>query len=85
MTTAEMTLMERTWTQVGHDHNSTNEQKKKLGKMFDRLKWQKIGSDGITMAMMPGEAIKAAVKELSTPPLIATAIDFGDISIRYIF
>ena len=80
-------IMERTWTQVGHDHNGTDEQKALLGGMFDRLEWLELAPAGITMAMMPGEAIKAAIVELNLPKVshVATSHEmapYGLIGIR---
>ena len=59
-------VTERTWTNVGIDYNSTPELKVKLAGMFDRLEWLDV-SEGITMGMMPGEGIKAAIEELKIP------------------
>jgi len=57
-----MTTKQRTWTQVGKAHTEGHEVA--IGEMLDRLNWQKIPC---TMGMMPGEAIKAAIKELRIP------------------
>lgn len=52
----------RTWTQVGREH--TEGKRKELSEMFNRLEWQAIPCE---MAAMPGEGIKAAIKELKIP------------------
>jgi len=64
MTTTQ--VMERSWTDKGVEHNGTPEQKEQLAGMFDRLEWLDT-SQGLTMAMMPGEGIKAAIEELRIP------------------
>ncbi len=66
--------MERNWTQVGRDHNGTDEQKTILGGMFDRLEWQEIFPAGITLPMMPGEGLKEAIRELGLPKVSHVAI-----------
>jgi hypothetical protein len=55
--------------------------------MFDRLEWQELFPAGVTMAMMPGEAIKAAIAELRLPKVshVATSNEmapYGLIGIR---
>lgn len=55
-------MFTRTWTQVGREH--TENKHKELGAIFGRLKWQAIPCE---MAAMPGEGIKAAIKELKIP------------------
>jgi len=54
--------MERTWTKVGKHH--THGREEDIGGMIDRLNWKEIPCE---MGMMPGEAIKAAIKELRIP------------------
>ena len=54
--------MERNWTSVGKEH--TENKHDKLDTIFDGMLWQKIPC---TMGMMPGEAIKAAIKQLRIP------------------
>ncbi|KKK93893.1 hypothetical protein LCGC14_2688350 [marine sediment metagenome] len=54
--------MKRTWTQVGIEH--TQDRQEEIAGMIDRLDWQTIPC---TMAMMPGEGIKAVIKELRIP------------------
>jgi len=54
--------MKRTFTQVGKEHTEGKEAK--IGEMIDRLDWQSIPCE---MGMMPGEAIKAVIKELRIP------------------
>ncbi len=54
--------MERTFTQVGKEHTEGKEEE--LAGMFDRLDWQTIPC---TMAMAPGEGLKAVIKEMRIP------------------
>lgn len=54
--------MKRTWTSVGKKHTEGREAE--IGEMFNQLKWQKIPC---TMAAMPREGIKVAIKELRLP------------------
>lgn len=81
-----LTLMERTWTTRGCEYNGTNEQKTALAGMFDRLQWQEIGQ-GITVPMMPGEAIKEAIVQLRLPKVSHIALSnemapYGLVGIR---
>ena len=54
--------MQRTWTAVGQEHSDGKHDE--LGEMFERLEWREIPC---TMAMMPGDAIKAAITQLRIP------------------
>lgn len=60
--------MQRTWTKIGKEY--TEGKHDELGGMFERLEWQKLPC---TMAMMPGDAIKAAIKQLSIPKVTHVA------------
>lgn len=59
-----MMTMERNWTTTGAAYNGTDEQRERLGRIFDSLQWQEIPC---TLPMMQGEAIKAAIRELRLP------------------
>ena len=54
--------MKRNWTITGKEH--TEGKHDKMGAMFSRMKWREIPC---TMGMMPGEAIKAAIRQLHIP------------------
>ena len=54
--------MKRTWTEVGKEH--TEDHQEEIAGMIERLNWQSIPCE---MAMAPGEAIKAVIKELRIP------------------
>lgn len=53
--------MQRNWTQVGHEHNGTQEQRDRLSDAFDALDWQPIPC---TMSGMGGLGIQACINEL---------------------
>ena len=54
--------MERNWTTVGQKH--TQGKRKQLEAMFSRMEWREIPCE---MGMMPGMAIKEAIKQLHIP------------------
>lgn len=67
------TVMERNWTEVGAEYNSTPEQRVKLSRIFEALDWKDIPPAGMDMAMMPAMALDAAIKELNLPKVSAVA------------
>jgi len=78
--------MERTWTNVGSEYNSTEGQKTSLSGMFNRLSWETI-EQGKEVAFCPGEAIKQAIRQLSIPKASHFAISnelapYGLVAVR---
>src|SRR2546430_5775899 len=69
--------MERTWTEIGADYVE------RLGKRsveheIEALDWQDVKDDGITVAFIPGQAIKEATRELRIPNVTKVAISSFD-------
>lgn len=62
--------MERTWTEVG-EHYSKGANRKKIERYIEALEWQPVPC---TVGMMPGMAIKEAVKEFRIPKVSHIAI-----------
>jgi len=54
--------LERTWTNIGKEHSEQRHDE--LGAMFDRMDWQELPC---SIGMMPGLAIKEAIKQLRIP------------------
>ena len=70
-----MKLKERNWTNVGKDYNETDEQKQHILSAINAIDWIKLPEKGsLSVAMMPGEAIKNAIKELRIPKVSHIAI-----------
>ena len=66
-------VMERNWTNIGSEYNSTPEQRKKLSAIFEVLEWETVTPDGLTWPMMPALALEEAIKELRLPKVSAVA------------
>lgn len=67
--------MERTWTNVGKEYNSTPEQRKKLSAIFEALEWETIPKGGsLSWPMMPALALDKVIKELPLPKVSAVAM-----------
>ena len=66
------------WFQVGKDHWGGNQER--LVNICESAEWQSLPCD---IAMMPGEAIKSAIKELNIPKVshVATLHDLAPFSL----
>ena len=64
------------YTQTGSDYNKTESQKKRLAEIIDRLDWLEMPKHGesLSLPMMPGEGIKAMIKEFGIPKVSHMAI-----------
>jgi hypothetical protein len=64
------------FTEVGKEFLRTDADTQKVLKEAKELKWQSI-ADGLTVGMMPGMGIKAAIKEFGIPKVDEVAIGGG--------
>lgn len=65
------------WMNIGAEYNGTDEQKKRISGIVDRLDWLDVpgpGAPPLEVAMMPGEAIKSLIKEFRIPKVSRVAI-----------
>ncbi len=61
--------MDRNWTKVGEEH--TKGKQDQIAKIIERMQWQPIPCE---MGIMPGEGIKAAIKQLRIPKVTRVAV-----------
>lgn len=62
------------WTETGKEHSEGNRDKIKT--VISRMVWHKMADMvGVQVAMMPGEGIKAAIKEFGIPKVSAISYD----------
>lgn len=54
----------RTWTNIGRPYTD-GEGQAEVGQAIDRLEW--VSTEGRSFPMIPGEAIKAVIRELRMP------------------
>jgi len=64
------------YTKTGAEHNGTDKQKEKLARTIKGLEWLEMPKAGesLSLPMMPGEGIKAMIKEFRIPKVSHIAI-----------
>ncbi len=63
--------MERNWTKVGEEH--TKDKQAQIAKIIEALEWKSLPCE---MGMMPGEDIKAAIKQIRIPRVNRVAVSY---------
>jgi len=68
--------MKTDWMQNANEHNGTDRQKAMIQKAAAKMDWLEMpkGGETLSLPMMPGEGIKAAIKEYRIPKVSHVAI-----------
>lgn len=70
---------QRTWTEVGAEMVERLGGREEVDAEAERMEWQELLEEGgLTVAFMPGHAIKAVIGELEIPKVSAVAISSFD-------
>ncbi len=71
----ELVTVKRTWTKVGEEFTGEHAKREQIAGAIERMEWQEIPKGGsLTLGMMPGEGIKAAIRELHIPKVSHVAV-----------